>query len=171
MLRRKLLCMAPEDVPEGVLTFASAANASKELQDRLPYVRAWYAIRDSEGDWRFAPSKWAGYLHMDPEAYLGSERSSLDGRKTEKRLQQWYHPLDHEFHEYAELRNELAEFLAEYGKEPSAVARISVISNSTEAAKEDDDDLVELLVRVVRRLEPGQQARFKLALAGGGLRK
>ena len=166
MMRHLLVCMTPDDVPNSVLTFPKALNASKELQDRLPYARAWYAVRDSEGDWIFAPSKWAGYLHMNAAAYLGNEQASLDGRKVEKRLQQWYYPLDHQSREYAELYNELAEFMAEYGKQPSAAARISVVNSTTEDTKENND-LVELLVRVVKGLDSRQQARFKSALRGG----
>ena len=64
--------------------------------------------------------------------------------------------------QYAVLQNALAAFLGEYGKEPNGVARISVIIAFDEA--DDEGDLVDLLVRVIRRLDGAKQARILTAL-------
>lgn len=163
MPRVLLLAQSPDDVVACVLAFPAALRDSAELRERLPYARAWYAVRN-DGFWVFAPSKWAGYRRMTAEAYLGNAQASMDGRKTEKHLQQWFSPLDPQSPEHAELHTELAEFLAECGKQPSAVARISVISDTGDETTNKDDDLVDLLLRVVRGLDSRQKARIRSAL-------
>jgi hypothetical protein len=157
-----LLVQTPDRVKANVLSYPKALQESPDLQERLAYARAWYAVRDSDG-WVFAPSKWAGYSNMTAVAYLGNAQASMDGRKTEKHLKQWFNPLDEQSPEYAELHKELAEFAAEYGKQPSAMARISVISDGSSSANQSDD-LVELIVRVVKGLEIHQQAKVRSAL-------
>ncbi len=161
MKRVRLLAMGSDDVAESVRSFPAALRGSAELQDRLPNARAWYALQDN-GRWVFAPSKWAGYKGMTAEWYLNASRDMLDGRKTEKRLRQWFTPVAARSPQHAELQNALAAFLGEYGKEPNGVARISVITAPDSA--DDEGDLVDLLVRIVRRLDGAQQARILAAL-------
>ena len=161
MSRVHLLAMGSDDVIQSVRSFPAALKGSAELQDRLPNARAWYALEDN-GRWIFAPSKWAGYKGMTAERYLNASREMLDGRKTEKRLRQWFTPVAARSPQHAELQNALAAFLGEYGKEPNGVARISVITAAD--ASDDEDDLVDLLVRVIRRLDGAQQTRILTAL-------
>jgi hypothetical protein len=162
VLRKMLIVQTPDDVRANVLSFPKALQGNQALQDRLSYARAWYAVHEPDG-WVFAPSKWAGYSHMTAATYLGDTEASMDGRKTEKYLQRWFTPLDDQSPEFAGLRNELTEFVAEYGKQPSASFRISVISDDGSKAKEGDN-LVDLLVRVVQGLGVAQKAKLKAAL-------
>jgi hypothetical protein len=161
MNRVYLLAMTPDDVIHSVRSFPAALERSADLRDRLPNARAWYALRDN-GDWIFAPSKWAGYSGMTTDRYLNASRDTLDGRKTEKRLRQWFTPVAAQSPQHAELQTALAAFLGSFGKEPNGVARISVIA--TADAADNEDDLVDLFVRVIRRLDSAQQTRILTAL-------
>jgi hypothetical protein len=165
MRRNPLIVTNRSDVDQAVRSFAPALATSKELQERLPYARAWYAKRNDKGGWLFAPSKWAGYLGMSADTYLAEATTAMDGRKTELRLSKWFTPLRPDSKQHAELHLALKEFLAEYGKQPSAICRISIIEGRTHDAS-DDDDLVELIVRVAHKLNGAQQAKIRAALGG-----
>ncbi len=159
MLRNALVALSPEDVVDGVLTFPKAVAETAKLQDRLPHARAWYAVHAASKGWVLAPSKWAGYVRMTPQKYLGSI-DNLDGRQTEKRLSQWFSPLVPGTKLHKELMGELRQFLAQYGKEPNSAVRISVIPDRT-TDEASPDDLVQLIVRVVKSL-PAEQQRLVL---------
>jgi hypothetical protein len=155
------LVQSVDDAVKAVRTFPSALRASPGLQDRLPNARAWFALPD-DGRWIFAPAKWVGYREMTPERYLADASTAMDGRKVEKRLRQWFEPLEPHTPQHGELHGALAAFLGLYDKQPNGVARISLLNAAASAA--DRDDLVELLVRVIRRLDRAQQARIRQAL-------
>ena len=163
MERRLLLAQTPDDVTVSVSKFSAELKRSPELQDRLSYARAWYAMKQDD-EWVFAPSKWAGYRHMTAKAYLGNSQTSMDGRKTEKHLQQWFMPLDDQSPKYAELHYELAEFLAEYGKQPSAVAESFKFISGAASDEKPEDHLVPLLIAMIKTLDSSQQARIRKAL-------
>jgi hypothetical protein len=158
-----ILALTEDDAVNAIRTFQSTLDASAGLKDRLPNARAWFALPD-DGRWIFAPAKWVGYRHMTPERYLADASTAMDGRKVEKRLRQWFVPLEPHTTQHAELHTALAAFLAEYDKQPNGVARISLLHAATSAA--DQDDLVELLLRVIRGLDRAQQARVRRALDG-----
>ena len=105
-----LLSHTIDEAVKAIRTFRSALKASSGLQDRLPNARAWFALRD-DGRWIFAPAKWVGYRNMTPERYLANSSTAMDGRKVEKRLRQWFVPLDSHSAQHAELHGALAAFL------------------------------------------------------------
>lgn len=164
MKRKPLVALGPEDVASGVHSFPPAVAASPALQERLANARAWYAVRNSEGGWTLAPSKWAGYVAMTAERYL-EDSDAMDGRLTEKRLRQWFTPLAAGTDLHKELMAELRGFLASYGKQPNSAVRISVLPDHPGEAPEADD-LVALLVRVAKALPPGQRSRVVRELGG-----
>jgi hypothetical protein len=164
MSRILLLVRTPEAAAKAVESFAAAVAGSPDLQERLPYARAWYARPAARGRWHFAPSKWAGCHAMTPQAYLDNAATAMDGRKTEQRLRQWFTPVNPQSERYAELYEGLSEFLGRYGKQPSAACRISIIDEPPAGTAASDDDIVELIVRLVRRLDDRQQARIRQAL-------
>ena len=152
---------SPSEVVANVKTFAAAVDANTKLQDRLAYVRSWYAFRQ-KNDWRFAPSKWIGYREITPDGYLTSAHL-MDGRKTEALLRRWWQPLDPSSTQHDELLDSLAVFLARYGKQPNSEARITVIE---ETEPDEENDFADLIVKVVRGLGSAQKARIINALKG-----
>jgi hypothetical protein len=152
-----------DDAAKAVQTFRAALHASSVMQDRLPNARAWFAMSDDDGGWIFAPARWAGHVNMTPEQYTADNSTSVLVRKIEKRLARWFSPLDPGSVQHAELHAALADFLSEYGKQPNSVARISTWISAAPAPASDQDDLVELLIRVVRGLDSAQRARIRQA--------
>jgi hypothetical protein len=150
-----------DDAAKAVQTFRVALQASSVMQDRLPNARAWFAMPDDDGGWIFAPARWAGHVNMMPEQYAADSSTSVLGRKIEKRLARWFSPLDPGSAQHAELHAALADFLLDYGKQPNAAARISTLIPAAPAS--DQDDLVELLIRVIRGLDSAQRARIRQA--------
>ena len=151
-----------DDAVKAIRTFPTALRENRGLQDRLPNARAWYACPDDDGGWTFAPARWAGHRNMTAERYLAESATATDGQKIEKRLRQWFTPLEPDTPQHAELHRALAAFLAEFGKQPNRAVRVSLINAAQ--SPDDHDDLVELLGRVIRRLDPAQQARLRRAL-------
>jgi hypothetical protein len=152
-----------DEVAENIRDFARELHGSSDLQDRLSYARSWYVLPDGEKGRCFAPSKWAGYSGMTARSYVQHAATGMDGRKTESRLRKWSIPVDTKSKEYDELYNELAAFLMQYGKQPSSETRISIIENATDVS-DDDDDLVELIIRVGKKLNHANRARISDAL-------
>lgn len=150
-----------DDAINSVQTFRTALKSSALLQDRLPNARAWFAIPDDNSGWIFAPARWAGHVHMTAEQYAADSSTALHGRKIEKRLARWFSPLDPDSVQHTELHAALADFLSEYGKQPNGAARISTLIPAAPAGGQDD--LVELLIRVVRGLDSAQRARIRQA--------
>jgi hypothetical protein len=140
-----------------IFNFASAVESSPELQARLAYARAWYALQDKEGCWCFAPSKFAGYEGIDAKTYLENAEQS-DGRRTEAELQLYFAVVDRTAPLYEELRSALFAFLAKFGKAPSKKIRINVIrerlvpSTDASSAEEANDAVVNLMIAVARTL-------------------
>lgn len=145
------------DVIRSISAFNAALDASEGLQERLAYVRGWYAVRNGDGDWAFGPSKFIGYQNLTADEYL-TPKSGLDGRKTEAQLVQWFQLVDEDTELYDELWDALIEFLDRYDKEPSRAARISVLDDSRDDFIDEADGndyhskVVNLIVEVARSL-------------------
>lgn len=148
------LINSPEDAVEGIKTFNEELKKSLGLQERLAYVRSWYAIKTENG-WAFGPSKFIGYQGLSADTYLTVR---LDGRKTEAQLANWFQAVDETTALFDELEDALVDYLEGYGKEPSRISRISVIDSSWDASLDDGDEndrnakIVDLLVEVARTL-------------------
>jgi hypothetical protein len=134
----------------------------EELAERMPYNRAWYAVRQGEG-WMFGPSKFVGYDEMTAKEYLEREKGILDGRVTEKVLQQWSELVEEGHPQYEELNSALGAFCARYGKKPNSLARVSIV-NAKQAPSASGptfpDELVALMAAVYRKLTPAQKSAF-----------
>lgn len=157
-----LIVSAPADVTQTIRSFAPELKASTALQNRLPYARAWYAMPNGNGGYLFAPSKWVGYLRMSAQRYLDESRTTMNGRKTEHRLNQWFAPLQAGSNRHTELHGALVDFLAAYGKQPSAACRISLVEDESKPV--ESDALVDLIIRVARDLDSAQQTKIRSAL-------
>jgi hypothetical protein len=100
---------------------------------------------------------------MNPAQYLDAN-DGIDGRQTEKRLSQWFDLLPLGSREHIELLLELSAFASRYGKQPSSACRINIRKEGDEIGT-DADDLVDLIVRVVNRLDARQRSRVLNELA------
>jgi len=148
----------PAQAHENIERFQDEVDRSPELQARLPYARAWYAVRNSTGLWRFGPSKFVGYVGLDAESYLRTAQET-DGRRTEAQLRTCFKTIDPTHPLHAELSSELVGFLAKYGKTPSTKVRINISRPSFQrflpaerSADGAPSALVNMIVEVARTL-------------------
>jgi len=154
------LATSLKDVTDAINKFPSEVKQSQELQERLAYARAWYAIRNKHGEWVFGPSKFVGYKELTAEKYLDSN-VKLDGRKTEVHLSEWFCEMTDDLDP---LWDELSDFLAEFGKIPSRMARINILDQYRDSHIINQegggqfDKVVELIIEVSKIL-PAQQLR------------
>ncbi|MGJ5036870.1 MULTISPECIES: hypothetical protein [unclassified Bradyrhizobium] len=153
----------PSQAKANIRKFETELKRSPDLQARLAYARAWYADKDENGQWHFGPSKFIGYQDIDAKKYLASAEDS-DGRRTEAQLQSWFDIVDPQNPLHTEVHSALLAFLAEYGKTPSAMARINVerkrraLPLLNMKSKDNPGALVSLLVEVAACL-PEEQFR------------
>lgn len=146
-----------------MITNIHAYNRNLEsTKDRMPYVRAWYALPKAKG-WLFGPSKFIGYQNLSPKEYIERADLDLDGRATESILQQWADPVGKHYDpRYGELWVALSELCARFGKKPNSLARISVVRTGDQSDEvASSDDLIKLLAAVYRRLSPEQRSMFQ----------
>jgi len=152
--------------------FALEVEKSPELQNRLAYVRAWYAHRNKDGGWLFGPSKFVGYKGLDAKEYIDNAKDN-DGRRTEAQLDQWFTVVDPPTSLHEELNAALFAFLAKYGKAPSTKTRINILKEVFEKSVTGDkadanEALVELLATVAKSLPPIYAARLRAKLSQYG---
>jgi len=147
--------------------FEQELDRSPELQRRLAFARAWYCHQTADGEWCFAPSKFAGYSAMTAEEYINDD--PRDGRRTEKQLQTWFNTIRENDPIYDDLSERLAAFLGRYGKPPSSAVRINVTNAFLEAREAPDDasvqrNIADLMIAVGRSLPTLERDRIKAAL-------
>ena len=161
------LVQSAEEAISNIESFRKELHRSPDLQARAAYSRAWYAYERDDGTVIFGPSKFIGYSGMTAKEYVG-ENHDRDGRKTEVCLQDWFEEVsDDNLRE--KLEEQLADFLAQYGKSPSRASRINVLrAASTQKAGvgERRQVLVELIVEVARTLTPSQLRVLRGRIAG-----
>ncbi|MEX0970200.1 MAG: hypothetical protein WD046_07140 [Paracoccaceae bacterium] len=138
-----------DQVIKNIKNYPAFIGESSDIKDRLAMNRAWYA--HNVGDqWHFGSSKIIGYANLTPEAYLSQDH---DGRQTEATLQKWFIEVGPEHPMYKELWENLSEFLAGYGKNPSKLARINIpISEIQIEEGENTHALCNLIVEVAKGL-------------------
>jgi hypothetical protein len=150
-------------VADNIRRFQSEVANSPRLQDRLSYMRAWYAIRDGRG-WLLGPSKFIGYEGFTAAEYLKLAKKH-DGRKTEAHLQRWFAVVDENSVLHNELSAVLSGFLGRYGKAPSVAMRLNLLSSELVTDGNADSSLLDLLVAVARGLEPARLRLLKARVA------
>lgn len=149
-----------------ILRFPAVVQGDASMRARLGFHRAWYAERDANGAWVFGPSKFIGYKGLDGDSYNPKQ---LDGRETERQLDQWYEEVPVRSPLFDELDRELRAFLASHRKAPSKLFRISVPSGEAAKAGEGAADhtqpskIAELIIAVGRNLPIAEQKRIKAA--------
>lgn len=162
-----ILVANKQQVLDNIPRFEAELDKSAELQRRLAYARAWYAIRNDDGEWVFAPSKFCGYENMTAEEYVNDD--PRDGRRTEKQLQNWFSVVPEGEELFDELNEELTAFLAHYDKPPSTAVRINVTKEYLEEYFAGDEgaqhrQIADLLIAVSRSLPEDERKRVKAAI-------
>lgn len=152
----------PQEAFESVKRFQAEVDKSADLQQRLPFARAWYAIRTDDG-WIFGPSKFIGYRDLTADEYV-QDSQELDGRKTERQLAQWFVQVSPSDALYQELSHALSEFLSSYGKAPSSLIRINVAHEQTADENARDRAIADLMIAVARHISAAERSRLRAAL-------
>lgn len=136
MVRRATLKLVTsiDEAAHSILRFEQEAARYPALRDRAGMVHAWYAVRDG-ANWRFAPSKWAGYRDVGAETYIAGagKGGPLAGGQTEAVLKNWFSPVDLASPLGRELRDLLAQRLAAWGRRLRNPAGINIPSTDMEA--------------------------------------
>lgn len=164
--RRPLPAADFVDAGDAIGRFDTGAEKNAALQERVGFVRAWYAISVSGGRWGFAPARWACHRNLPVAQYAADSQMLMDVRQAERCLAQWFEPVAPGSQQHAELMGALRQSLGRYGKQPSSAARIHVPKGVAQV-EPDDDALVELLASVALRLDPVRLDRLKDRLDKG----
>ena len=116
-----------DEAVENIGRYQIEVQERPELAKRMKQVHAWYAIKSSDGAWRFAPSKFVGYAGNNAKAYL-MEARHRDGGATEAVLNNWFVVVPSDTRRGAELNDALRSFLKSHGhSSPRKGARICVL--------------------------------------------
>lgn len=159
------LVRTPQEVTNNILSFQN--EITTEMQTRLSYARAWYALQTDDGEWKFGPSKFIGYRNMTAQKYLSSTHGNeLDGRKTEKKLKDWFVEVSENDEElWPDMFEKLSNFLDQYGKSPSSVIRINVeIKYYNQNSNQKDKLDADLIIAFINRLPVTQKHRIRNAI-------
>lgn len=111
-------------------TFNVAINSGHfpELVKIIPYVQSWYVVDEFEDcEFQFGPSKFIGYANMTAKTYA-TEYRRLDGRITEKKLDDWAQMAISGHSQPLALHTALNDFAAKFNVYPNKRARISLLS-------------------------------------------
>lgn len=149
--------------------FRSEVEGNLALQRVLGYARAWYAVKDAQGVWTFAPSKFAGYESMTGDIYVKNYKN-MNGRETERVLGEWYTFVDSGHPLYSNLNTKLKEFLEQYDKSPSSASRIGIANHLYEIELIGEDylrqrQIADLIVVVGRGLSAKERKRVVSSLS------
>jgi uncharacterized protein (DUF433 family) len=135
----------PDEAATNIFTFESelknGSDASLQLRGRLGQFHAFYAMKDSDGAWKFGPSKFVGYRNNSAENYMknaGRDREDApkggaDGRQTERRLAKWFVEVDRRSKLGRELFEKLDSFLSEFGGAARKGVRLNVMKSDIES--------------------------------------
>lgn len=108
---------------------------SADLQAIMSYARQWHGYIAPNGDWRVAPSKFAGYANNNAEAYLRSHRDR-DGRRTERALSAWFDQSKPGSASYEDITAAVQRLFAKYGRAPNKRWRVNVPKTQRNAVAE-----------------------------------
>lgn len=121
-----------QEVIENIDKYQNALHQNAEIRRRVAMVWSWYAVRNEQSGWKFAPSKFIGYHDPSAKRYLAGSglEGEFDGRISERVLSQWFATPEADSKLERELFEALRAFLAGFGKAPGARARINVPADS-----------------------------------------
>lgn len=152
-----------EQAVENIRTFQQEIEANgrdNELVRTLSHFRSWFVLKENALT-LYAPSKWVGYLGLTAEEY-GANNVEMDGRKTEAALRGWFAEVP-AGPEQSELMEGLNEYLANFDKKPSTLARVSVLRAGIFDAESEGtapNRLADALLTMYRSLPREAQKEF-----------
>ena len=133
-------------------------KSNAPLIDVMSYILSWIAIRDRQGKYMFAPSKFVGYRDMTAEIYNRNYDKMMDGRETEVAIKDWIKVMDKSDPDYDAARDQLFDFCAKFGKKPNGRCRISMLRDADRQEEEKSPSkIADLLVEVYKSLPAFQQ--------------
>lgn len=146
---------------ENIIRFQQEVLLNKKqnaLVDTISHFRAWYAVEEN-GQWIFAPSKFIGYVNFNAQLY-GEHQRDIDGRVTEVALRPWFQEVNRsELGE--ELQEQLSEFCASFGKQPNALARISVLKENIEEQSQPKIGWVDAMLALYAEMPEEAKKEFR----------
>ena len=152
----KKLIHTESQAVQNIIRYTSIVS---QLADRMPFARAWYAVKQNE-QWCFGPSKFVGYLNLTAPSYLNLSTTNLDGRLTESVLDEWFTRVPGDDFLLLELLAAIKKFFAQHGKRPNQKLRILVQKSLFKSDETSADELPRLLATVYRRLSPAERQIF-----------
>lgn len=149
-----------DDAVAGVLRYneqITSVPLDHPIIRTMAYARAWYAVRNADGTFLFGPSKFIGYAGNTAELYADYQGAGggMDGRTTERALQNLADPVEPDYPLFAEMMRGLAALCARFDLAPSAAARLALLPTPAPKGappEEGDSEYVELIWRLVERL-------------------
>tara|TARA_R110002072_G_scaffold301584_1_gene481644 strand:- start:307 stop:807 length:501 start_codon:yes stop_codon:yes gene_type:complete len=158
-----------DSVVAGIKTLNKHVSNNRELANRLGHAHAFYVLEEGSKS-LFGFSKFVGYENMSPETYL-RDYKQLDGRNTELRLSTWFEEVRYGSPAYEELRENLTDWLAQYGKRPregkNQKVRLMVLRPEFRMLKgepKEDRRLLDLMLAVADILPADQRHELRAAL-------
>lgn len=122
---------------------------SAELRRRIGNVSAWYAVMGDDGEFFFAPSKFAGYASLNAQSYLSLYGSGLNGQESERRLSKWFDVLPADAPLAKELRSKLEAMAARFGRPIKKTARINLLKSEIARHPVSTEGIAKLASRIV----------------------
>jgi uncharacterized protein (DUF433 family) len=140
---------------ENIERFSSTYGDSPAIQERVTRAHVWYAVRGDQG-WAFGHSKFVGYRDNNPSQYLRMA-NDWDGGATEKRLREWFAPVDLDTPLGRELYEALRIFLASESRFPRQTVEICVLKSELDRASDSSVASRSLDRRLLARItaDPG----------------
>lgn len=114
-----------QEVVQNIRTYNREVAEHTDLAARIKQHPAWYAVKDTHGNWIFGPSKFIGYVGASAGKYLASY-SRKDGKETEPALAAWFEQVDPRTALGRELRQAFDRFAERFGKTANSRWRVSV---------------------------------------------
>lgn len=152
-----------DGIRSNILSYDRILHEEEEFQNRVSQVHSWYALKNSDGRWVFASSKFIGYDKLTFLEYISYYNKGLTGTDTEDTLKYWFEELETEGQQFSAMHEKLEQYLAPFGKKPRKKVRIYVVDQDRDAynpniLSEPSEKLLDLLVEIAMTL-PSKQLR------------
>jgi uncharacterized protein (DUF433 family) len=138
---------------DNILRFAEELSGCPQLAGLLAYTRAWYAVRGQRGQWKLAPSKFAGYPKNTAKDYLRTNRTGHDGGASERALTRWFQPVKPGTALHEELLTHVHQLFKAYDKVPNRLLRINVLTSDADGPGRSDSSKRPKIDRVISRAD------------------
>ncbi len=146
-------------------TFFADIDNQPEMQRRLSRVRAWYCLKNNDGKFIFAPSKFIGYENITFKTYFEFYNKGLTGGETEHVLKDMFKEMDPEHPSWNDVNQALNEFLMKFGKRRNKISRMHFCGSLDNEARPMGTSAIEVMIAAFEKLIPSQQRIFQSKIA------